>query len=434
MAGGGAAVPGGRRKAGFLLREASGSPAEHLFPPLSTEDSVGLDSVEALPSTFRCHATASSSSLPSWSTFGLGWLVMRYLAAGCGREDGYNYNQVHHCYHGRGEQHSTTSGSPDREGVFQAQGRCAPVQNNAQNKAKLISETRRRFEAEYVTEKSEKYDPRDVERLQQDDNWVESYLIWRHNVVDETLKMLDESFQWRKEFAVNAHLESDTKLNNACILVQDPFKYSYPPLVDDDFQTPLCENGPIASEDETSSKEDIEGDGKESLETISNEEQPVLSEKVRTTAPEKYRVKPSNSSCDPGASVDIIVSPHGGLKVSAQDRFLIMAAEMEQPSGTGPTELTQFWKEVPRSKVMEHRLRCHTVESSKPNTLMLKDSAANMSDKTSEDLYLQLNRLLESNRKLEDQLQRSIWFQQLLLALTMVLLAFVVSFFYSLYS
>lgn len=128
MAGGGAAVPGGRRKAGFLLREASGSPAEHLFPPLSTEDSVGLDSVEALPSTFRCHATASSSSLPSWSTFGLGWLVMRYLAAGCGREDGYNYNQVHHCYHGRGEQHSTTSGSPDREGVFQAQGRCAPVQ------------------------------------------------------------------------------------------------------------------------------------------------------------------------------------------------------------------------------------------------------------------------------------------------------------------
>ncbi|ERE65919.1 motile sperm domain-containing protein 2 [Cricetulus griseus] len=517
MAGGGAAVPGGRRKAGFLLREASGSPAEHLFPPLSTEDSVGLDSVEALPSTFRCHATASSSSLPSWSTFGLGWLVMRYLAAGCGREDGYNYNQVHHCYHGRGEQHSTTSGSPDREGVFQAQGRCAPVQNNAQNKAKLISETRRRFEAEYVTEKSEKYDPRDVERLQQDDNWVESYLIWRHNVVDETLKMLDESFQWRKEFAVNAHLESDTKLNNAYILVQDPFKYSYPPLVDDDFQTPLCENGPIASEDETSSKEDIEGDGKESLETISNEEQPVLSEKtnptesasktdetekvdskmktfkkplsvfkgpllhisrsatnvlsvyppspaeelyfgsmesgekktlivltnvtknivafkVRTTAPEKYRVKPSNSSCDPGASVDIIVSPHGGLKVSAQDRFLIMAAEMEQPSGTGPTELTQFWKEVPRSKVMEHRLRCHTVESSKPNTLMLKDSAANMSDKTSEDLYLQLNRLLESNRKLEDQLQRSIWFQQLLLALTMVLLAFVVSFFYSLYS
>lgn len=33
---------------------------------------------------------------------------------------------------------------------------------------------------------------------------------------------------------------------------------------------------------------------------------------MRTTAPEKYRVKPSNSSCDPGASIDIVVSPHGG--------------------------------------------------------------------------------------------------------------------------
>ncbi|XP_031226860.1 motile sperm domain-containing protein 2 isoform X2 [Mastomys coucha] len=474
------------------------------------------------------------------------------------------------------------------------------AENNAQNKAKLISETRRRFEAEYVTEKSEKYDPRDVERLQQDDNWVESYLLWRHNIVDETLKMLDESFQWRKEFSVNDLSESsiprwllelggiylhgydkegnklfwirvkyhikdqktimDKKkliafwleryakrengkpitvmfdmsetgfnsidmdfvrfiincfkvyypkylskivifdmpwiMNAAFKIVKswlgpeavsllkftskneiqeyvsveylpphmggtDPFKYSYPPLVDDDFQTPLCENGPIASEDETSSKEDIEGDGKETLETISNEEQPALSEKsnptesaskkdenekvesktktfkkplsvfkgpllhispaeelyfgsiesgekktlivltnvtknivafkVRTTAPEKYRVKPSNSSCDPGASVDIIVSPHGGLTVSAQDRFLIMAAEMEQSSGTGPAELTQFWKEVPRSKVMEHRLRCHTVESSKPNSLMLKDSASAMSDKTSEDLYLQFS-------------------------------------------
>lgn len=62
------------------------------------------------------------------------------------------------------------------------------------------------FAIVFSLEKSEKYDARDVERLQQDDNWVESYLFWRHNVVDETLKMLDESFQWRKEFSVNGKL------------------------------------------------------------------------------------------------------------------------------------------------------------------------------------------------------------------------------------
>ncbi|KAJ8790688.1 hypothetical protein J1605_021286 [Eschrichtius robustus] len=514
-----------------------------------------------------------------------------------GSGDG-NCNHVHDRDHGRGEERTAPLPSPsnsDPEAASEARGPRAQVQYQAQNKAKLISDVRRRFEAEYVTggyrnlgveaDKSDKYDPRDVERLQQDDNWVESYLCWRHNVVDETLKMLDESFQWRKEMSVNDLTEasiprwlleiggiylhgydkegnklfwirvkyhikdhktildkkkliafwleryakrengkpvtvmfdlSETGINSIdmdfvrfiinCFKVYypkylsafkivkswlgpeavsllkftskndvqdyvsveylplhmggtDPFKYSYPPLVDDDFQTPLCENGPIASEDEASSKEDIESDGKETLETISNEEQTALLKKVnvteptskaeenekvdskmkafkkplsvfkgpllhispaeelyfgstepeekkalivltnvtknivafkvRTTAPEKYRVKPSNSSCDPGASVDIVVSPHGGLTVSAQDRFLIMAAEMEQSSGTGPAELTQFWKEVPRNKVMEHRLRCHIVESSKPTTLTLKDHAFNMSEKTTEDLYLQ---------------------------------------------
>lgn len=519
--------------------------------------------------------------------------------------------------------------------------------SHAQNKAKLISETRQRFEAEFVTDKPEKYDARDLERLQQDDNWVESYLIWRHDVVDETLKMIDESFQWRKEISVNDLNESsipqclleiggiylhgydkegnklfwvrvkyhvkdsktimdkkrliafwlerysrrengkpvtvmfdlsETGFNNIdmdfvrfiinCFKIYypkyvskivifdmpwimnaafkivkswlgpeavnllkftgksdiqdyvsveylpphmggtDPFKYSYPPLVDDDFQTPLCENGPIASEDECSSKEDAESDSKENLETVPNEEPAAVTKvvnlnsptksnvtkgeenekvdsksktvkkplsvfkgpllhispaeelyfgsagsgekktliiltnvtknivafKVRTTAPEKYRVKPSNSSCDPGASVDIVVSPHGGLTVSAQDRFLIMAAEMEQPCGTGTAELSNFWKEVPRNKVMEHRLRCHVIESSKPSSLILKDRSFGQLDKASEDITLQLSRILESNRKLEDQVQRCLWFQQVLLSVAVLLLAFVISLFYLLYS
>ncbi|KAK7796864.1 hypothetical protein U0070_021147 [Myodes glareolus] len=440
------------------------------------------------------------------------------------------------------------------------------------------------FTIVFSLEKSEKYDARDVERLQQDDNWVESYLLGRHNVVDETLKMLDESFQWRKEFSVNDlnessiprwllelggiylhgydkegnklfwirvkyHIKdqktimdkkkliafwleryakrengkpitvmfdmSETGLNSIDMdfvrFIINCFKVYYPKYLSKIviFDMPWIMNaafkivkswlGPEAvsllkftskneiqdyvsveylpphmggttSPTESAPKTDenekvdskmktfkkplsvfkgpllhispaeelyfgsMESGEKKTLIVLTNVTKNIVAFKVRTTAPEKYRVKPSNSSCDPGASVDIIVSPHGGLRVSAQDRFLIMAAEMEQSSGTGSAELTQFWKEVPRNKVMEHRLRCHTVESSKPNTLTLKDSASNMSDKTSEDLYLQLNRLLESNRKLEDQLQRSIWFQQLLLALTMVLLAFVVSFFYSLYS
>ncbi|XP_066475914.1 motile sperm domain-containing protein 2 isoform X1 [Tiliqua scincoides] len=509
------------------------------------------------------------------------------------------------------------------------------------NRAALISKTRQRFEKEFIPAKIDKYDSRDVERLQQDDTWVDNFLIWRDDVVDDTLKMIDESFQWRKEYAVHDLTESslpkeifepgavylhgydkegykifwfrvkfhtkDAKtqflkkklvafwleryarrehgkpltvvfdmaetgisnidmdfvryiigcfqvyypnyltrivifelpwiMNAAYKLVKnwlgsdavnflkltskndiqeyisaeylppymggtDTFKYSYPPLVDDDFQTPLCENGPITSEDETESKEDIDVDNKESPD--SNEEQvsnskkvnfaeqipkpeecdksdfkaktakkalttfkgPLLhispaeelhfgsketgekkclivltnvtkntvAFKVRTTAPDKYRVKPSNSSCEPGTSLDIIVSLHGaGCAASLQDRFLIMAAEMDQSTGTGTQELAQFWKEVPRNKVMEHRLRCHVLESSKPSTLTINENSFNVPSKTNEDLHLQLTQLLQANKRLREQIDHCVWFHKLTFFLLLLLVANTTFCFYLLY-
>ncbi|NXW45949.1 MSPD2 protein, partial [Nyctiprogne leucopyga] len=293
----------------------------------------------------------------------------------------------------------------------------------------------------------------------------------------------------------------------------DSFKYSYPPLVDDDFQTPLCENGPITSEDEHESKEEIDADTKEtgelneeqnlnqkkmsSIEQISKSEETDKTEfkpknakkalttfkgpllhispaeelyfgsketgekkclivltnvtkntvafkasilcvawftKCVTTAPEKYRVKPSNSSCEPGTSLDIIVSLHGGFAASLQDRFLIMAAEMDQSSGAGVPELTQFWKEVPRTKVMEHRLRCHVIESSKPSSLMLKENAFNIPAKTNEDLHIQLTHLLQINKRLQDQIDRCLWFQQLSVVLSVLSVTVVAFCFYLAYT
>ncbi|XP_053162953.1 motile sperm domain-containing protein 2 isoform X2 [Hemicordylus capensis] len=509
------------------------------------------------------------------------------------------------------------------------------------NRATLISEIRQRFVTEYVPATADKYDSRDVERLQQDDTWVDNFLIWRQDVVDDTLKMIDESFQWRKEYAVHdltesslpkglldagaiylhgydkegykifwfkvklhikdsktqfekkklvafwleryarrehgkpltvvfdmsetglSHIDFDfvryiincfkmyypnylTKIvifelpwimNAAFKIVKgwlgadaatflklanrnevqeyisaeylpphmggnDTFKYSYPPLVDDDFQTPLCENGPITGEDETENKEEIDVENKEGAD--SNEEQVIslkkvnfaeqipkpeecdkldskaknakkalttfkgpllhispaeelhfgsketgekkclivltnvtkntVAFKVRTTAPDKYRVKPSNSSCEPGTSLDIIVSLHGGCAASLQDRFLIMAAEMDQCSGTGTQELALFWKEVPRSKVMEHRLRCHVVESSKPSTLTINDNTFNIPAKTSGDLQLQLTQLLQANKRLRERIDRCVWFQQLTLLLVLLLVVNTTFCYYLLYT
>ncbi|XP_032385467.1 motile sperm domain-containing protein 2 [Etheostoma spectabile] len=491
---------------------------------------------------------------------------------------------------------------------------------------KKIEETRQRFKNEFLQDSIDKYDSRDVERLEKDDALVESYLQWRIYVIDDALKMIDESLQWRKEYGLNDLTENsipkwmfetgalylhgydkegnklfwfkvklhvkDTKtimdkkkyvafwleryakkepgmpltvvfdmtesglsnidmefvkyvincfkvyypkflskmiivdmpwiMNAAWKIVRtwlgpeaisklkfasksevqgfidpeylpphmggtDPFKYSYPPLPDDDFQTPICENGPIVSEDETESKEG-EMESKDTLESSFNSEVAVkpkkvnfledslraedyekgdsrtkgarkplstfkgllldvspaeelsfgsgetekksliilnnvtknqVAFKVRTTAPEKYRVKPSNSSCDPGASVDIVVSLHGGSQASPQDRFLVMAAEMDNAVSQ---ELSQFWKEVPKTKVMEHRLRCHVLESVKPQTLTpLRDSPVETGTNGQQELNSALMRLMTCNARMEQKLNTCLWVQKVIIGLVLVL-------------
>ncbi|KAL0963615.1 hypothetical protein UPYG_G00308640 [Umbra pygmaea] len=495
---------------------------------------------------------------------------------------------------------------------------------------KKIEEIRHKFKNEYLQE-SDKYDSRDVDRLQTDDTLVEAYLTWRQFSLEDTLKMIDESLLWRKEFGLNDITESsipkwmfetgavflhgydkegnklfwfkvklhtkdaktimdkkkyvafwleryakrepgmpltvvfdmaDSGIGNIdmdfvkyiinCFKVYyprflskmiivdmpwimtaawrivktwlgpeaisklkfvsrtdlqtfigteylpphmggtDPFKYSYPPLPDDDFQTPICENGPIISEEDNDSKsesenKDCDSESKEFESSFSSEvsvkpkkvnfsedsvaspkqdendkgdnrtkgaRKPVstfkgpllhvspaeelsfgtkeserkcliildnvsknpVAFKVRTTAPEKYRVKPSNSSCEPDTSVDIVVSLHGGYQASLQDRFLVMAAEVEQNSGVGSPELAQFWKDVPKTKVIEHRLRCHILESPKPiqNYPIGRDSPTEGGANGHPDLHTTMMRMLACNARLEEKLDQCLWVQQCL--------------------
>uniref|UniRef100_A0A8D3B5E0 Motile sperm domain containing 2 n=1 Tax=Scophthalmus maximus TaxID=52904 RepID=A0A8D3B5E0_SCOMX len=505
----------------------------------------------------------------------------------------------------------------------------------AQDLEKKIEETRQRFNSEFVQDSTDKYDSRDVERLQTDDALVEGYLTWRIYVVEDALKMIDESLQWRKEYGVNEITEGTIprwmfetgavylhgydkegnkifwfkvklhvkdaktildkkkyvafwleryakkepgmpltvvfdmaesglsnidmefvkyiincfkvfypKLLSKMIIVDmpwimnaawkivkswlgpeaisklkfasksevqtfigpeylpphmggtDPFKYSYPPLPDDDFKTPICENGPIVSEDETESKEG-EMESRDALESSFNSEVAVkpkkvnfledsvkaedndrgdtsartrgarkplttfkgplldvspaeelsfgsgetekkcliilsnvtknqVAFKVRTTAPEKYRVKPSSSCCEPGASVDIVVSLHGGSQASPQDRFLVMAAEMDN---AGSQELAQFWKEVPKAKIMEHRLRCHVLECVKPTASPLRDSPVDTGSSGHHDLDTALMRMMNCNSRLEQKLNTCLWVQKVLMVLVLVLVMLNLQFF-----
>ncbi|CAL8322251.1 unnamed protein product [Merluccius merluccius] len=508
--------------------------------------------------------------------------------------------------------------------------------NQSEQPASRVEETRERFKTELLQDSPDKYDSRDVDRLLKDDSLVDGYLTWRHFVVDDALKMIDESFQWRKEFGLNDLTENsiprwmfetgavflhgydkegnklfwfkvklhtkDTKtvvdkkkyvafwleryatrepgmqltvifdmsesglgnidmdfvkyiincfkiyypkflskmiivdmpwiMNAAWKIVKtwlgpeavsklkftsrsevltlidpeylpphmggtDPFKYSYPPLPDDDFLTPVQDNGPIVKEENGPmvSEEDVESkEGEEVKETLeasfnsedskkikkvnfledslrsedsdkgdpvsrtravrkpltifkgpllhvspaeelsfgsketekkcliilSNVTKSQVAFKVRTTAPEKYRVKPSSSSCDPGASIDIVVSLHGGYAASLQDRFLVMAAEMDS---NGTQELAQFWKEVSKGSIMEHRLRCQVLETVKPALSPLGDGPMETGANGLPDVNTTLMRVMACNARLEQKLDSCLWTQKVLVGLLLALLA-----------
>ncbi|MGH0145289.1 UNVERIFIED_CONTAM: hypothetical protein FKN15_005036 [Acipenser sinensis] len=396
----------------------------------------------------------------------------------------------------------------------------------------------------FVPDKTDKYDSRDVERLQKDDVLAGCYLQWRLQNVDDTLKMIDESFQWRKEFRVNDLTEcsiprwmfetgavylhgydkegnklfwfkvklhvkdaktvvdkkryvafwleryakrepgmpltvvfdmTDSGLSNIDMdfvkYIINCFKVYYPKFLwsfisnKDTSQSTLpvrnvlkvsfpeeslkldeCDKVDSTSRTKTAKKpvtvfkgqllhispaEELHFGSKDcerkSLIVLNNVTKNLVAFKVRTTAPEKYRMKPSNSSFEPGTSLDIVVSLHGGFEASPQDRFLVMAAEMDQSTGAGTPDLSQFWKEVPKTKVMEH--------SSKPMSLLLDENPLHSNIKNNqEDLHSKIIRLLASNKRCEEQIDECLWFQKMLMGLVSLLMAIMCSALYLLYT
>lgn len=76
--------------------------------------------------------------------------------------------------------------------------------------------------------------------------------------------------------------------------------------------------------------------------------------KVKTTAPEKYRVRPSTGVVKPGEAFEVYVYLQPGyINTVDKDKFLVMAMEV-----TGDTYDTNLWKTAAKDTIMEHRMRC----------------------------------------------------------------------------
>uniref|UniRef100_UPI00358E06CD motile sperm domain-containing protein 2 isoform X1 n=1 Tax=Myxine glutinosa TaxID=7769 RepID=UPI00358E06CD len=143
--------------------------------------------------------------------------------------------------------------------------------------------------------------------------------------------------------------------------------------------------------------------------------------KVKTTSPEKYRVKPSSGCIDSSQTVDILLTLLSGFEAATQDKFQVIAAEVrpDGPLASGP-DAALFWKGVPRAAMMEHRLRCRVVDGF-PKTETSKENG----DAASTNLTSKVNALVFSSREMEIQIARCLIYQKvtaLLLIFTFLLL------------
>ncbi|GAB1601594.1 motile sperm domain-containing protein 2-like isoform X2 [Argonauta hians] len=77
--------------------------------------------------------------------------------------------------------------------------------------------------------------------------------------------------------------------------------------------------------------------------------------KVKTTSPEKFRVRSSGGVVRPGSPVTVNVQIQPGFENKIQsDKFLVRAMEVTDES----KDVSELWKTVQRESIMEHRLRC----------------------------------------------------------------------------
>lgn len=139
--------------------------------------------------------------------------------------------------------------------------------------------------------------------------------------------------------------------------------------------------------------------------------------KVKTTSPEKYRVRPSSGKIKAGSQVEVVINLQQGYQNTVhKDKFLIMAMEVANESGES---LIELWKSAQRESIMEHRLRCSVV-SHHDNSLSERGLGAGVRGPALADLSKKVDTLIECNRNLNRSVQMMLILQCVFLALLLL--------------
>ncbi|XP_055529047.1 motile sperm domain-containing protein 2-like [Wyeomyia smithii] len=94
---------------------------------------------------------------------------------------------------------------------------------------------------------------------------------------------------------------------------------------------------------------------------ITNIEAKPVTYKIKTTAPEKFRVRPSSGMLIPGetATISVVLQQGQQINTISREKFLVMCMALNNETSK-TQDLAELWKNTPVSSasVEQHRLRC----------------------------------------------------------------------------
>ncbi|XP_002737832.1 motile sperm domain-containing protein 2-like [Saccoglossus kowalevskii] len=139
--------------------------------------------------------------------------------------------------------------------------------------------------------------------------------------------------------------------------------------------------------------------------SLCNNTQGLVAFKVKTTAPEVFRVKPSAGTIAPGKSNDVHVSLQSGHEYTVRrEKFLILSTQVQNSPKT-QSELQSLWKKIPSSSMVEHRLRCSFRVVPIDNKIaMKKQTEVETLQQQVTKLSSKLEKLVDHNERIKESL------------------------------
>ncbi|CAL4141164.1 unnamed protein product, partial [Meganyctiphanes norvegica] len=140
--------------------------------------------------------------------------------------------------------------------------------------------------------------------------------------------------------------------------------------------------------------------------TISNPSETTVAFKIKTTSPEKYRVRPSLGILEGGRHQDISVSLNDNSSATqlVRDKFLVMAVHA-QSDNLNSQEVSQLFRTGSKEDVFEVRLRVGVAAADNVTQNVSMNSTSVKPQPSNSELMAKMDQMLQRQTALDDQLR-----------------------------